>query len=313
MIEIAILDDYQKVALDMADWLSLSDRANVRVFSDTITDFEQLVARLKPFHVLCVMRERTPLHGDLLRRLPNLKMIASTGPVNASIDTETTKELGITVVHTGYDSTPTIEMSWAMIMALARNIIGEVNSVRNGGWQQKVGVGLRGKTLGILGLGHVGGGVARIGQAFGMEVIAWSQNLTPEKAQANGAIWVPKPELFERSDFLSIHMILSMRTKGLVNAEALALMKPTSYLINMSRGPVIDDQALINVLRARKIAGAGLDVFDIEPLPVDHPFRSLDNVIATPHIGYVSQELYKIFYSDCVRNIGEWLDKNANN
>jgi phosphoglycerate dehydrogenase-like enzyme len=267
-----------------------------------------VIERLLPFDVVCVMRERTPLPRNVIERLPNLKLIASTGSVNSSIDVAAAGDHGIAVVYTGYRPDPTIEFTWALILASARHIVTESNSVRSGGWQQTVGTDLRGKTLGVLGLGNVGSQVARIGSAFGMNLIAWSQNMTPESAKAAGATLVSKDQLFERADLLTIHLVLSDRTLGLVGAAELERMKPTSLLINASRGPIVDEQALISVLKAKQIAGAAIDVFDIEPLPPSHPFRTLDNVLATPHIGYVSHSLYKTFYGDTVSNIRKWLD-----
>src|ERR1700688_2907938 len=254
------------------------------------------------------MGGRTPLPRNFLGRLPKLKLIASTGSVNTSIDVAAAGDHGIAVVYTGYSSDPTVEFTWALILACVRHIVTESNSVRSGGWQRTVGADLRGKTLGVLGLGNVGSQVARIGSAFGMNLIAWSQNMTTEAAKASGAILVSKDQLFERADILTIHLVLSSRTRGLVGAAELEKMKPTAWLINASRGPIVEEQALISVLKNKQIAGAAIDVFDIEPLPPDHPFRTLDNVLATPHIGYVSHGLYKTFYEDTVSNIRKWLD-----
>jgi len=307
-MKIAILDDYQNVALQMADWTAISKRAEVTVFNDHLSDTDAVVRRLEPFDVVCVMRERTPLRRDAIARLPNLKLIASTAPRNAGIDVEAAKEHGIAIATTGYRSTPTIEMTWALILASARNVVDESVALRNGGWQQGVGEELEGKTLGVLGLGNVGGPVARIGSAFGMNVIAWSQNMTAEVAQRAGAEFVSKEQLFERSDILTIHLVLSDRSRGLVGASLLNSMKPTARLVNTSRGPLVDEGALIDVLERRRIAGAALDVFDQEPLPKDHPFRTLPNLIATPHVGYVARGLYKTFYGDTVKNIAKWLD-----
>src|ERR1700737_2484964 len=306
--KIAVLDDYQNVALESADWSVLSGRADITVFQDHLDDTDAVIERLLPFDIVCVMRERTPLPRNLVERLPNLKLIASTGPVNASIDVVAAADRGIVVSHTGYRSDPTIELTWGLILASARNIVAESNSVRSGGWQQTVGTDLRGRTLSVLGLGRVGSEVARIGSAFGMNVIAWSENMTPEAAKAAGAILVSKDQLFERADILTIHVVLSSRTKGLVGAAELQRMKPTARLINASRGPIVDERALISALKTKQIAGAAIDVFDIEPLPPDHPFRRLDNVLATPHLGYVSQGLYKTFYEDTVSNIRKWID-----
>ena len=306
--QIAVLDDYQNAALESADWSVLRDRADITVFEDHLADPDAVIERLLPFDVVCVMRERTPLPRKVIERLPNLKFIASTGSANASIDVAAAGDRGITVVHTGYRSDPTVEFTWALILACARHIVTESNSVRSGGWQQTVGVDLRGKTLGVLGLGNVGSEVARIGSAFGMKLIAWSQNMTAETAKATGAILVSKDQLFERADILTIHLVLSSRTRGLVGAAELEKMKPTAWLINPSRGPIVEEQALITALQNKRLAGAAIDVFDIEPLPPSHPFRTLDNVLATPHIGYVSQGLYKTFYEDTVSNIRKWLD-----
>ncbi len=308
-MKIAILDDYQNVALQMADWTVISRRAEVTVFNDHLSDPDAVVRRLEPFDVVCVMRERTPLRRDTIARLPNLKLIVSTGTRNpAGIDLEAAKERGIEVANTGYRSTPTIEMTWALILASVRNIVDESVAVRIGGWQQNVGDDLEGKTLGVLGLGNVGGPVARIGSAFGMKVIAWSQNMTAEVAQQARAEFVSKEQLFEQSDILTIHVLLSDRSRGLVGAKLLNSMKPTARLVNTSRGPIVDERALIDVLERRRIAGAAIDVFDQEPLPKDHPFRKLPNVVATPHIGYVGRGLYETFYGDTVKNIAKWLD-----
>ena len=306
--QIAVLDDYQNAALESADWSALRDRADITVFQDHLAAPDAVIERLLPFDVVCVMRERTPLPRKVIERLPNLKLIASTGSANASIDVVTAGDHGITVVHTGYRSDPTVEFTWALILACARHIVTESNSLRSGGWQQTVGVDLRGKTLGVLGLGNVGSEVARIGSAFGVKLIAWSQNMTPKAAKAAGAILVSKDQLFERSDILTIHLVLSSRTRGLVRAAELERMKPTAWLINASRGPIVEEQALITALQNKRLAGAAIDVFDIEPLPPSHPFRTLDNVLATPHMGYVSQGLYKTFYEDTVSNIRKWLD-----
>ena len=306
--QIAVLDDYQNVALESADWSVLRDRADIAVFHNHLADPDAVIERLLPFNVVCVMRERTPLPRIVIERLANLKLIAATGPVNASIDVAAAGEQGIAVVHTGYRSDPTIEFTWALILASARNIVTESNSVRAGGWQKTVGTDLRGKTLGILGLGRIGSQVARLGSAFGMNPVAWSQNLTPEAATAAGATLVSRDQLFEQADILTIHLVLSGRTRGLVGSSELGRMKPTARLINASRGPIVDEQALIGALKNRQIAGAAVDVFDIEPLPASHPLRTLDNVLATPHIGYVSHGLYRTFYEDTVANVRKWLD-----
>jgi phosphoglycerate dehydrogenase-like enzyme len=307
-VRIAILDDYQNIALSMADWSGLNKRAATTVFNDHVADPEAVVARLQPFDVVCVMRERTPMTRAIIERLPRLRLIASTGPRNPSIDLEAASELGVEVMHTGYSSTPTIELTWAIILAIARNLVAENAALRVGGWQRFVGDDLAGATLGVLGLGNIGGAVARIGKAFGMEVIAWSENLTADRAAEAGAVLVTKEELFRQADIVTIHLVLSGRSRGLVGAEELALMKPTARLVNTSRGPIVVEADLLAALRNGKIAGAGIDVFDQEPLPPDHPFRSQANLLATPHLGYVSRGLYARFYQDTVDNIRQWLD-----
>jgi phosphoglycerate dehydrogenase-like enzyme len=310
-MKIAILDDYQNVALRMADWSALAGRAEITVFDDHLADPVAIVERLAPFDVICVMRERTPLPREILQRLPKLKLIASTGARNASIDMAAARELGIAVTATGYRSTSTIELTWALILASVRPVIRENEAVRDGRWQTSIGEELSGKILGVLGLGNIGAAVARIGLAFGMKIIAWSQNMTPEKAETAGATLVSKDELFRQADIVTIHLILSGRTRGLVGAAELALMKPTSRLINTSRGPIVDEASLVKALRSHALAGAAIDVFEQEPLPPQHPFRTMDNVLATPHIGYVTENLYRTFYGDAVTSITAWLDKQA--
>jgi phosphoglycerate dehydrogenase-like enzyme len=308
---VAVLDDYQNVALSMADWSTLKGRANITVFNDHVADVDAIVSRLLPFDIVCVMRERTPMTRAVIDRLPKLRLIASTAFRNASIDTAAAGERGIQVVHTGYTSAPTVELTWALILAGARRLVDENASLRAGGWQRFVGDDLGGQTLGLLGLGNIGSAVARIGKAFDMNLIAWSQNLTAERAQAAGAVLVSKEELFRQADIVSIHLVLSGRTRRLVGAAELALMKPTARLVNTSRGPIVVEADLLEALRNNKIAGAAVDVFDQEPLPLDHSFRSQPNLLATPHIGYVSRGLYRRFYQDTVDNIVKWLDARA--
>ena len=309
--KVAVLDDYQNVALSLADWSALDGRATVTVFNDHLADPDAVVERLQPFDIVCVMRERTPMTRAIIERLPKLRLIASTAGRNASIDLKAAEERGVEIVHTGYSSAPTIELTWALILGSARNLVAENTSLRGGGWQQSVGDDLAGRTLGVLGLGNVGGAVAKIGAAFGMKVIAWSQNLTTERAAEVGATLVSRNGLFREADILSIHLVLSSRTRGLVGAPELALMKPTARLINTSRGPIVVEADLVAALKDKKIAGAAIDVFDQEPLPLDHPFRNLPNLLATPHIGYVSRGLYERFYRDTVENIARWLDARA--
>jgi phosphoglycerate dehydrogenase-like enzyme len=308
MVKIAVLDDYQGAALEMADWSPLAERAKVVVFRDHLSDPAEVAARLEPFDVVCVMRERTPLGRAIIDRLPRLKLIASTGAANASIDLAAARERGIRVAQTGYTSHGAIELTWALLLAAVRAIPAEVESVRAGGWQTAVGGDLSGRTLGLVGLGRIGSAMTRIGRAFDMNVIAWSPNLTDAKAAEAGARLVPKEALFREADVVSLHLVLSDRSRGIVGAAELALMKPSAWLINTSRGPLIDEAALLDTLRAKRIAGAALDVFATEPLPPDHPLRTLPNVVATPHIGFVTEETYKTFYRDTVRNIIAWLD-----
>jgi len=300
-MKIAILDDYQKVATHFADWESLN--AEVVVFAKPFTNVDQVVRSLAGFDVLVAMRERTRFPAEVLERLPDLRLLVSTGPGNAAIDVLAARSLGITVCGTGYDSHPTAEHTWALILGAARNLLIEANSIRTGGWQISVATGLHGKTLGVLGLGRLGSLVTRVGQAFGMTTIAWSQNLTPERAAEHGVQAVTKAQLFARSDVLSIHLVLSNRTRGLVGAAELRSMKPTAILVNTSRGPIVDEDALVDVLRARRIGGAAIDVFDTEPLPAEHPLRSLPNALLTGHVAYVTQELYETFYRDAVEDI----------
>jgi phosphoglycerate dehydrogenase-like enzyme len=280
----------------------------VDVFNDHLADAGAVINRLLPYDIVCVMRERTPLTRGIIERLPNLKLIASTGPRNASIDLQAAAARGIKVVHTGYFGSPTVELTWALILGSARHLTAEAAAVRSAEWQHTIGVDLSGQTLGILGLGNLGSKVAQVALAFGMKVISWSQNLTAEKCAAAGATLVSKDDLLRQADFVSIHLVLSERTRGLIGARELSLMKPGARLINTSRGPIVVEADLIQALESGRIAGAAIDVFDIEPLPADHPYRKLANLLATPHIGYVSQNLYERFYRDTVSNILAWLD-----
>jgi phosphoglycerate dehydrogenase-like enzyme len=302
----AILDDYQTVALKLADW-SIPD-VEVKVFNEPFPDIKAAVAALKGFSIICMMRERTPFLKATLEQLPDLKLLLTSGARNASIDLDYAAERGITVCGTGAAGQPTAELAIGIMLELARKIGYENNRLKQGvPWQSTLGIELGGKTLGLLGFGKLGSKVGEIGKAIGMNLIAWSENLTDEKAKAGGATRVTKEELFRQSDFLSVHLVLSARSRGLVTAKDLALMKPTAFIINTSRGPIIDEPSLLAILGQRKIAGAGLDTFDIEPLPANHPLRKLDNVVLTPHLGYVSQEGYKIYYTQMVENIKAWL------
>jgi phosphoglycerate dehydrogenase-like enzyme len=298
MTKIALLDDYQNIALKMSDWSLLPEKTSVEVFSDHIENTDKLIERLIGFEVVCAMRERTPFPENILKSLPNLKLLVTTGMRNASIDVAAAVKLGVTVCGTGGLPYPTAELTWGLVLDLARNISTEYNSTRQGKWQTTMGVGLKGKTLGVLGLGNLGSQVANYGKAFGMNIISWSQNLTEEKAHEHGVTLVSLDTLMSDSDFLSIHTTLSSRTRGLINKSKLRLMKPTAYLVNTSRGPIVNESDLIEVLENKEIAGAALDVFDNEPLRRDHSFMELNNVIMTPHIGYVTKETYELFYRE---------------
>jgi len=304
-MKIAVLDDYQDIARELADWDSLG--AEVDVLTEHIADPDALVDRLAGCEVVVAMRERTPLPAEVLRRLPDLRLIVSLGgPRNPSIDLKATAELGIVVSHTGYLPHPTAEHTWALILAAMRGLPGEDRSLRTGGWQTTVGRSLQGATLGVVGLGRLGSRVARIGQAFGMRTIAWSTNLTEEKAAEHDVEAVSKERLLAESDVVTIHQVLSSRTRGLIGAAELAAMKPTAWLVNTSRGPIVDEAALIEALRQRRIGGAALDVYDTEPLPADHPLRDLPNTVLTPHVGYVVRDLYEVFYRDAVEDIAAY-------
>jgi phosphoglycerate dehydrogenase-like enzyme len=307
MKRLAILDDYQNVARAMADWRSLESMVEVHAFHDTLSDENAVAKRLQDFEIIVAMRERTPFRRTLLERLPKLELLVTTGMRNASIDVKAANECGVVVTGTSSLAHPTAELTWALILALARHVPPENAGMHSGKWQTTVGIDLHGKVLGILGLGKLGGQAATIGNAFRMQVIAWSENLTPERASAVGAQLVSKEDLFRRSDFLTIHTILSKRTRGLVGAADLATMKPTAYLINTSRGPIVDERALLIILENGKIAGAGLDVYDQEPLPSDHPLRRLENVVLTPHLGYVTEENYRVFYGEALEDVRAFL------
>jgi len=308
MTHIAVLDDYQGVALQMADWSVLPSDCQVQVFRDHLSDRDALVERLRAFEIVTCMRERTPFPRDLLERLPGLRLLVTTGMRNAAIDLEAATNLGILVCGTaGGPDSPPAELTWGLILALVRHIPREDADVRRGHWGTTLGMSLEGKVLGVLGLGRLGGKVATVGVAFGMPVIAWSQNMTAERAAQYGATLVTKDELFARSDIVTIHVQLSARTRCLVGARELGLMKPTAYLINTARGPIVDEVALVQALQAHTIAGAGLDVFDQEPLPPGHPFLALDNTLLVPHIGYVTEAQYQVRYKETVENVAAYL------
>ena len=303
MVRIAVLDDYQGIALSIGGWERLPLDSQIEAFRDHLFDEDALVSRLEPFDVIVAMRERTAFPRSLVLRLPNLKLLVTTGMRNASFDMSALKERGVLVCGTGGQATPTAELSWGLIIGLVRHIAEEDRATRAGRWQTTIGPTLHGATLACLGLGNLGSQVARVGIAFGMNVIAWSQNLTAERAEQVGVRLVSKDELFAQADVLSVHLVLSDRTRGLVGRRELALMKPTAFLVNTSRGPIVEEASLIDALRERRIAGAGLDVFDREPLPPDHPFLQLDNTLITPHLGYVTQETYQRFYGEAVEDI----------
>lgn len=303
---IAVLDDWQSVASDVVDWSVLDGTGEVTFLHQYPADTASMVERLQGFEVICVMRERTLFDETLLSQLPRLKLLVTGGMRNAAIDLAAAARLGITVCGTESYKHAAPELTWALIMGVTRNLVAEAQSLRGGQWQVGLGSDLHGKTLGILGLGSIGKWIARYGQAFGMQVIAWSENLTAEAAAASGVTWVSKQQLFEQADILSIHLVLSERSRGLVDRQALGWMKPASYLINTSRGPIVDEDALVETLQQRRIAGAALDVYSTEPLPLDHPFRNLDNLLATPHIGYVTQNNYRVFYSQMIEDIQAW-------
>jgi phosphoglycerate dehydrogenase-like enzyme len=309
MPRVAILDDFQGVALQMADWSVLAPDCRVEVFRDHLTDLDALANRLRDFEIVTCMRERTPFRRDLLERLPNLRLLVTTGMRNAAIDLQAATEQGVVVCGTaGGPESPPAELTWGLILALVRHIPHEDAVTRVGRWGTTVGMSLENRTLGVLGLGRLGATVARVGVAFQMSVIAWSQNLTAERAAQCGATLVTKDELFTRSDIVTLHVQLSERTRGLVGTRELALMKPTAYLINTARGPIVDEAALVRALQSCAIAGAGLDVFDEEPLPPDHPLTQLDNTLLMPHAGYVTEAQYRVRYRDTVENIASYLE-----
>jgi phosphoglycerate dehydrogenase-like enzyme len=314
MPRVAILDDYAGMALELADWSPVQSRSEISVFDRHLSETEAAEI-LRPFDVLCTVRERMALPRTLIERLPNLKLITIVGRSLPNLDMAAASESGVLVAHSDFanprfaavrDATP--ELAWGLMIATVRNLADEHRRMRDGGWQTSAGVTLSGKTLGLLGLGRTGKRMAEYGGVFGMEVIAWSQNLTEETAAASGARRVEKAALFESSDVVSIHLVLSERTRGLVGEPELALMRPHAYLINTSRGPIVDEAALIAALQTGRIAGAGLDVFDVEPPAPDHPLRRLPNVTLSPHLGYVTREMLAAFYSDSIEAVVAWLD-----
>lgn len=307
MLRVAVLDDYTRAVSSAADWSALAGAAEVDFFSDHLVEQDAIVARLAPYDVVVAERERTPFPRALIERLPRLKLLVATGPVNWSIDLEAAAERGVIVCCTEalYDATP--ELAFGLVLALLRRIAWDHEAVRKGHWQTGIGSSLSGKTLGIIGLGNVGTKMALFGRVFGMTPIAWSRNLTPAKAMASGASCVTLDELLARADVVSIHVVLGPQSRGLIGGRELALMKPTAFLVNTSRGPIVDEEALVDALSARRIAGAALDVFAAEPLAADHKLRRLDNVLLTPHVGYITAEQYRVFYGQAIENIRAFI------
>lgn len=301
---VAVLDDYQEVAADFGAWHQVD--GDITFFTEHVADHDLLVEQLMPFDVIVAMRERTPFPRKVIASLPNLRLLITTGMRNASIDLSAATEHGVIVCGTNSPGHATAELSFALIQALARGLVGEIDSVRSGGWQRGLGRDLRGAQLGLIGLGRLGTQVAAMGKVFGMDVSAWSHNLTPERTEEVGVRLVRFDELLASADFVSIHVRLSDRTRGLIGTEQLALMRPDAYLVNTSRGPIVDTDALITAVRDGAIAGAALDVHDTEPLPADHPVRSEPRILVTPHIGYVTRQTYEIFYGQAVEDIVAW-------
>jgi D-3-phosphoglycerate dehydrogenase len=309
MVRAAILDDYQNVAMGFADWSPIAKDVEIKVFNKPFGSPEEIIKALQGFSVVVGMRERTPFPRKVVEALPDLKLLITTGARNNSFDVKACAERGITVCGTGAAGSPTTGIAFGLMLELTRRIGFENARLKAGEpWQTTIGRDLEGLTLGILGLGKLGQRSAAVGKAFGMKTIAWSQNLTEEKAKIAGVDYVSKDDLFHNADFVTIHLVLSDRSRGLIGAKELGLMKKSAYLINTSRGPIVDEKALIAALQSKSIAGAGLDVFDIEPLPLDHPFRKIDNVVITPHLGYVSEQNYRKYFPDIVEDIRAWLD-----
>jgi phosphoglycerate dehydrogenase-like enzyme len=305
----AILDDYQNVALQMADWSPVAEDVDITVFNAPLGGQDKVIAALADFDIVVGTRERTPFPRAVIEALPKLKLLITTGARNASFDLAAAKERNVVVCGTPSIGNPTAGIAIGLMLEITRRIGFENARMKSGEpWQATIGLDVEGQTLGVIGLGKLGARVGRIAKAFGMKVLAWSQNLTPEKCQEAGVEYAGKEDLLRQADFVSIHVILSQRTRGLIGAGDLRLMKPTAYLINTSRGPIVDEGALLAALKEERIAGAGLDVFDVEPLPLDHPFRRLDNVVLTPHLGYVSVQNYRAYFTGVVEDIRGFLD-----
>tara|TARA_Y100001958_G_C21203043_1_gene529429 strand:+ start:454 stop:1398 length:945 start_codon:yes stop_codon:yes gene_type:complete len=307
-MKVAILDDYQGVAEQLVDWSTLKDSCEIKVFNQPFDNEDHAIENLKNFEALLIMRERTPMTKKLMDGCPRLKFIATSGMRNLGIDLEHAKSKGIIVSGSEGNKNPTAELTWALILGLARNIKQESENMYQGYWQTTIGFELKGKTLGIMGLGNLGSMVAKVGKAFGMEVIAWSENLKMADAEKHGVMAVTKEELFEKSDFLTIHYLLSDRSRNLVKYEDISKMKKTAFIINTSRGPIVNEDDLIKALQDEIIAGAGLDVYSIEPLPENHKLRFLPNVLLTPHIGYVTLDNYVKWYSQMAEDLQAFLD-----
>jgi len=304
----AILDDYFNVALTLADWSGIGDRVDVTVFNQAFASEQAAASALADFEIVCAMRERTPFPRTLFEALPKLKLLITSGMRNASIDMEAAKSRNVVICGTQYGRDPTASLAMGLILELTRNIGRESARMHAGEpWQKHIGIEIEGKTLGVVGLGKLGAKVSGLAKAFGMNVIAWSPNLTPERCEALGVGYATREQLFSTADIISIHMVLSQRSRGLVGAADLSRMKPSAYLVNTSRGPIVDESALLDVLREKRIAGAAIDVFSIEPLPVDHPARKLDNLVLTPHLGYVTEESFRAHYGQMVECIDAWL------
>lgn len=305
----AILDDYQGVALNIVDWSPVVRNLDVLVFNQHLFDEDDIVSALAGCDIVVAMRERTPFPASLLDKLPDLKLLVTTGRWNPSIDLAAAADRGVLVCFTPSITHPTAELTFGLILAACRHIPSEDRNLREGGsWQQTIGISLHGKTLGVVGLGTVGTQVARIGKAFGMSIVAWSQNLAPETCTRSGAEYAAKSELFSRSDVVTIHLQLSHRTTGLVGSGELALMKPTAVLVNTSRGAIVNEPALVQALQLKRIRCAALDVFEREPLALDHPLRRLPNTVITPHLGYVTEDTYQVFFQGVVEAIRAWMD-----
>jgi D-3-phosphoglycerate dehydrogenase len=304
----AILDDYQNVALQMADWSALRGKVDITVFNQHLGEPANVIGALADFDIVCAMRERTPFRRDTLAALPKLKLLLTSGMRNASFDMAAAKERGVVVCGTGGFGNPTAALAIGLMLELTRHIGFESARLRSGApWQVTMGLDAEGRTMGLVGLGKLGSKVALIAKALGMTVNAWSENLTPERCAELGVGYRSKQELFATSDVISIHVILSKRTRGLITADDIARMKPTAYLINTARGPIVDEAALLKALQEKRIAGAGIDTYSIEPLPLDSPYRNLDNVVLTPHLGYVTEQGYRKYYTDMVEDITAWM------